>query len=252
MTEEPTSERGLHLGRRLQRVRLTRGASIVGVKEIIALGGSALVFVLVVISYLYFLLPARTQLQGAQSEKTRLQSVLTSYRTEVTKEQTTESTVRNITDSLDRFETEQLFNRTQGRMDLYGELNQLISKNAIRNTSGPTYTPLDPVGSRNSTSGTRSTNNKWQSIYPGIAISVTVEGQYANLRRFIHDIEASKLFVIINGVELERATDTHSVVASETQGGQARGSLVSLRVDMATYFQRARNDGDASTALTAQ
>ncbi len=31
-------------------------------------------------------------------------------------------------------------------MDLYEELNQLIVKNGVRNTSGPTYTPLDPAG----------------------------------------------------------------------------------------------------------
>ena len=30
-------------------------------------------------------------------------------------------------------------------MDLYGELNQLIVKNGLKNTSGPTYTTLDPV-----------------------------------------------------------------------------------------------------------
>ena len=29
-------------------------------------------------------------------------------------------------------------------MGLYDELNQLIRKNGLRNTSGPAYTPLDP------------------------------------------------------------------------------------------------------------
>ena len=242
MSEQNTPDRGLHLGTRLQKVRSFKGSSIVGVNEIIGIAGSALVVVLVVISYLYFLVPARNQLQAAQTEKARLQSLLSNYRNEVQQEQTTESAIRNITDSLDRFESEQLFNRAQGRMDLYEELNSLIKKNVLRNTAGPTYIALAPVGDKNANPSGSSANNKWQSIYPGIAISVTVEGQYSNLREFIHDIEATRLFVIINAIELERATDTNSGIGSDSDGTQ-RNSLVSLRLDMATYFQRQAADG---------
>lgn len=227
---------------RVRKLRITGSSSAIGIPEIIALGGSALIALLVVISYLYFLAPARARLQTAESERSRLQAFLSNYRTEVHNEQTTESTVHNITDSLDRFETEQLFSRTQGRMDLYGELNLLIQKNGLKNTSGPSYTALDPAGAKNTGSTSKSTSSKWQSIYPGIAITVTVEGQYGSLRRFIHDIEASKLFVIINAVELERATETNSRAAAEGEGSKSN-SLVSLRLDMATYFQRSSGDG---------
>jgi hypothetical protein len=123
-------------------------------------------------------------------------------------------------------------------MGLYDSLNQLIRKNAVRNTSGPTYVPLEPTGSK-SAGGSKSVNTKWQSIYPGIAISVTVEGQYQNLRRFIRDIETSKQFLIINSVELERATETdNSAPTAGDPNAAARGSLVSLRLEMATYFKR--------------
>jgi Tfp pilus assembly protein PilO len=235
---------------RVRKLRITGSSGVVGTAELIALGGSALVALLVIISYLYFLVPARARLQAAETERTRLQSFLGNYRTEVRDEQTTESAVRNITESLDRFETGQLFSRTQGRMDLYGELNLLIRKNALRNTSGPSYTALDPAGAKNTAVTSKSANNKWQSIYPGIAITVTVEGQYGNLRRFVHDIEASKLFVIINAVELERATDTNSPAPAEGEGGSQRNSLVSLRLDMATYFQRSSGDSEGAQ-LTA-
>lgn len=250
MNEQPTRERKTTLSTRLQKVRLSRSGSIVGMPELIALAGSALVVILVVISYLYFLVPARARLQTAQTEKTRLQGLLNSYRTEVNEEQTTETTVRDITDSLERFETEQLFTRTQGRMDLYGELNQIIRKNGLRNTAGPTYTALEPVGSKAAVASNRSANNKWQSVYPGIAISVTVEGQYGNLRRFVHDIEASRLFVIINAIELERATDTRSTGAVDGEGAP-RSSLVSLRVDMATYFQRTAEEDSTGSKVSA-
>lgn len=218
---------------RLQRLQGPHNAGMFGLSEVIAISVSALVVVLVVISYLYFLVPARKSLQLAALERERLQKLLATSRTVVSEGETTETSVRAITDSLDDFENRQLFGRTQGRMGLYDELNRIIRNNALKNTSGPSYTTLEPTGGKNS-GASRSTRSKWQSVYPGIAISVTVEGSYANLRRFIRDIEASNLFLIINAVELERATEG-SAAATEVAG---KPSLVSLRLDMATYFQR--------------
>ena len=136
--------------------------------------------------------------------------------------QTTEAAVQKITQSLDDFESQQLLGAERGRMGLYDSLNVLIRKNGLRNTSGPTYTPLEPAGSKQAAGGTQSANTKWQSIYPGIAISVTVEGQYQNLRRFVRDLETNKQFIIINSVELERSTETNS--PPPTVEGEAAGA----------------------------
>lgn len=122
-------------------------------------------------------------------------------------------------------------------MGLYGELNQLIRKNGLRNTAGPAYTPLLSSATKRSPGETRSASTKWQSVYPGIAVSLTVEGQYQNLRRFIRDLEVSKQFIIVNAIELERATDSNSAAPVEPSANAPRNSLVSLRLDMATYFQ---------------
>ena len=137
-------------------------------------------------------------------------------------------------------------------------LNNLIKSNGLRNTAGPTYAPLDPVGTKQQAQLTvtaeRQSNAKWQSIYPGIAVSVTVEGPYQNVRHFVRDIEMSRQFLIINAVELERVTQSGvaldqplsspltpttrgAVGPRPTAGGS--GTLVSLRVDLATYFRRA-------------
>ena len=134
-------------------------------------------------------------------------------------------------------------------MELYNSLNLLIRKNGLRNTSGPTYTPLESAASKAGAGGSRSVNTKWQSIYPGIAISVTVEGQYQNLRRFVRDLETNKQFVIINSVELERATETNSAPAIEGDPAASRGALVSLRLEMSTYFQRGSIADAASNAV---
>jgi hypothetical protein len=141
-------------------------------------------------------------------------------------------------------------------MGLYNSLNQMIRSNALRNTSGPTYVGLDPIAvnaqgrvGQAAAPANRLGTAKWQSLFPGIGVSVTVEGQYANLRRFVRDLEASNQFIVINAVELEKATNTDeaaaAVMATAPPGGPqqpsvagTRGTLVSLRVDLAAYFRR--------------
>jgi Tfp pilus assembly protein PilO len=218
---------------RFSTLRVSRQSGVFGLAEIIGLAGALLILVLVIVSYLYFLVPARSRRAGLELERARLQSQLRNSQDLLTRGRSTDATVQSITQNLAAFETAGLVDANRGRMGLYDSLNSLMRKNGLRNTSGPSYTPLEPVGSKTS-SGSRAANTKWQSIYPGIAISVTVEGPYQNLRRFVRDIETSKQFVVINTVELERATESSS--GSET--GSAGSSLVSLRLEMTTYFQR--------------
>lgn len=218
---------------------------MLGVAEIIALGGSVVILLAVLLSYFYFLIPARSHLQERQLERSRLQNQLRSSQDLVREERDTQSIVDKITQSLDDFEDNRLPNRNQGRMSLYDELNQLIRKNGLRNTSGPSYTQLESLESKKSTTGSKSASAKWQSVYPGIGVSLTVEGSYQNLRRFIRSLEENKQFIIINSIELERASETSPAESASTSG--ARGSLVSLRLDMATYFQRANGEsGDVT------
>jgi Tfp pilus assembly protein PilO len=226
-----------------------REQRILGPAEIIGLAGSVLILLLVVVSYLYFLVPANSQLVGLQAQRSLLQAQLKDLQSTVKGGESTEASIQKINQSLDEFESEHLLGPDRGRMNLYDSLNILIRKNGLRNTSGPTYTSLESSNSKTSSTGSRSANTKWQSVYPGIAISVTVEGQYQNLRRFIRDLETNTQFIIINSVELERSTETNNLLPAEGEAATAaRVSPVSLRLEMTTYFQRsAREDGATNT-----
>ncbi len=67
---------------------------------------------------------------------------------------------------------------------------------------------------------------------------------------FIRDLETNRQFIIINSVELERSTETNSAPPIEGEvaagAGTPRGTLVSLRLEMSTYFQRGSLDNGAS------
>jgi Tfp pilus assembly protein PilO len=251
VNEEPQTPIGSD---RKYRVRVSgfvdsRRGKMFGVAEVIALAGSCFVLALVLFSYLYFLVPASSRISSLNADRKQLDTNLKTLGDVVNKEQGTQQTVDKVAASLSDFETKHLLRQEAGRMALYEELNQLIIKNNVRNTSGPTYTTLDTTDAK--VASGKSVVTKWQSFYPGINVMVTVEGSYDSIRHFIFDVERSRQFVVINQVELQRAQQDNAPVSAEesASGSGTRASQVSLQLNLATYFQR---DNAANTAPTSQ
>jgi Tfp pilus assembly protein PilO len=234
----------------------SRQRSMLGVPEIVGLAASAIMLLAVVFAYLSFLTPARSRLTRLGGERDRLQATLRESQINIDTSQDKQSTIEQINQSLVDFENQRLAGRNEGRMTLYNELNTLMRRSSLRNTSGPTYTALEALGETTpAKTATRPANAKWQSVFPGIGVSVTVEGQYQNLRRFVRDIEASGQFIVINAVELQGVTDASAPVMTPEgevlPAPSGRGTLVSLRLDMATYFRRAASEDAGAAPLPA-
>ncbi|HEX8138747.1 MAG TPA: GspMb/PilO family protein [Pyrinomonadaceae bacterium] len=254
---------------RIEKLRQSRQRSMFGLPELAGFAFSLLLLISAVFAYLYFLVPAEMRLSALQRERTVLQEQLRAANEGAARSTSAQATVEEINQSVERFEQERLSSREAGRMSLYNALNQMIRSNGLRNTSGPTYVALDALGTtgpgqpRPNAANNKQGVAKWQSLFPGIGVSVTVEGQYPNLRRFMRDLEASSQFIVINDVELEKATnaeDAAAAAAALAMGAQppgaatarapaARGTLVSLRVDLAAYFQRSQT-ADAEGSQT--
>jgi|SRR5690349_12824469 len=236
-------------------IRKTPGLSLIGLPELIGLAGAGLIALLTVFAYFYFYLPAQSRLISAQLERERLQAVLRSSEKGLETNKTVSEKVNEITASMKDFEGNYLSPSAAGRMSLYTTLNDLLKSNGVRNTAGPSYSTLETIGTKSQVNATataeKQSHAKWQTIYPGIEVSITVEGPYQQVRHFVRDIETSRQFLIINEVELERVSQSGGPV--ETQpvapgrpsavaptGG--KGALVSLRLEMATYFRRPEAD----------
>ena len=246
---EPRVSKTMVYKSRVSEFLMSRRGKMFGIAEVAALAGSCFVLALVLLSYLYFFVPARARLASLNNDLKQTQANLQTLGGMVTKDQNTKQIVDRAAASLNKFETEHLMRADQGRMDSFRELNELIVKNNLKNTSGPTYTPLDPAGTKSNSGKTVVT--KWQSFYPGTAVMVTVEGEYQNVRRFIRDIERSKQFVVINEVEIQRASQNNAPASADEGGGGAssgtRGSLVTLQLNMSTYFQRTSATDNAAS-----
>jgi hypothetical protein len=224
---------------RVDKLRQSRQRSILGVAEIIGLAGSAVMLLCVIFVYLYFYSPAEARLVSAQLERARLREKLSVLQKEIDVKGSAQDNISQISQSLESFESEHLTGRNEGRITLYNVLIKLIRGNNLRNTSGPVYSYLEAKDAGTSqTASARTVNSRWQSFYPGIGVTVTVEGQYANLRHFVRDIESSHQFIIVNAVELERASDAETATSVSGAAATPRSTLVSLRLDMAAYFRR--------------
>ncbi len=240
---------------RVESLRRAPKLGILGLPELIALALSFFLLVIVLFTYFYIYGPARSRHDRALEQRDTLQKRLRDAQGVFKPLADTDATVAEIDKSLQQFEEARLSPNDDGRMAIYQELNDLIRRNGLRASGGVNYSPLDPLGGQTQqgtgTFGnvTRSTSSKWQSVYPGLGINLTVEGSYANVRRFVRDIEASRQFVVINAIELEGVTDSAARAPVQTGEGAAtttapQTSIVSLRLDLAAYFRRqASNTG---------
>jgi Tfp pilus assembly protein PilO len=249
-TEVQTPARREQIRLRLTQLRNSRQRKVLGIAEIAGLAGACLLLLLAVVSYFYFLGPARSRRDALEQDRTRLQAQYRNAQVGYQHTTDTKTIVETINASLQQFEDRHLVPRDTGRMSLYTELNQLMRTNNLRNTAGPAYSALAPLGTKQSANDNQQGNAKWQSVFPGIGVSVTVEGTYQNLRHFLRDIERSGRFLIINTVEFENTSESNVGPLNDADlAGKLvakKPSLVSLRLEMATYFQRGATESGAT------
>lgn len=178
------------------------------VPEAVALSISGAALLTVILSYFFLLLPARAEFKKREAERSTAQTQFMNLQTQSDESRTKEAGTGDLLTSIERFENNHLLLPSQGNAVLYQRLNELIRVNGLRNTAGPEYAPLEIVDAARASREAEAQKGrggrvKQQSIYPGTAVSVTVEGSYANLRKFIASLENTRQFIIVNAVEIE-------------------------------------------------
>lgn len=243
-----------------------------GQTEIAAVGLASLLVLAAILFYVFKVVPSENDLTRHRSERNRLESELASAKSKYGNISSTQTQVDKLVSSVSDFEMNYLPAATNGRIALYQRLNGLIASYGLVNTSGPDYAPLDaPDQGQNNQSDAERGRAKFRSLFPGMYVTMTVEGSYPNLRRFIREIEAGREFVIVSSVELQ-PSDTEKQNRQPNQPatagnpaiqpvgvnpayqvpggpisvpqqnqplkGRTRGEVVSLRLEMAAYFRR--------------
>ncbi len=226
-------------------LRNTRRIGALGVPEILALTVATLLLLVTLAAYFFYLVPQRTRLVALGQERERLDKRLRDAAQIDNEHKSTGALVTDIVSSLEHFETGTLADRETSSTAIIQELNQKTAHNGLARAQF-SFTHQDELTNEQmlqqqqrlaAAGGAGATRaRKRQNVFPGIDISLTVEGAYGNIRRFVHEIETSRRFIVVNGVELEGVTDAGATRTAESK--VPRGQLVSLRLDMSAYFRR--------------
>ena len=244
--------------------------------EIAAVGVGALALFAAIVIYAFVVIPSNRDLAHNRSEADRLDAERQSANAKYGDIKDTQTQVNKLVTSVDDFETRFLPLTANGQSALYQRLNGLITSYGLTNTGGPDYAPLEAADqNKDQQSDEEKGRSKFRSLFPGVYVTTTIEGTYQNLRRFIRDIETGNEFIVITAIELA-PTDTEKKEdptkpnqpaqpnlagqppkggnqkpgavpnnpvfnqASQTPKGKGKthGDLVSLHIEMASYFRR--------------
>lgn len=182
-------------------------AGMWGQVEIATVGVALLAVLTTILLFVFIVLPAQKELDANRAKRDELERQMISARDKYGSITSTEARVAELIQSVTDFEDRYLPNATIGKTALYQRINGLIASYGLTNTTGPDYQPLEIDMRQNvgEAEKTETGKDKYRSIFPGEYVTMTVEGSYHNLRRFIREIEASNQFVVISAVELEPA-----------------------------------------------
>lgn len=180
-------------------------AGMWGQVEIATVGVALLAVLTTILLFVFIVLPAQKELDANRAKRDELEQQMMSARNKYGSITSTEARVAELIQSVTDFEDRYLPNATIGKTALYQRINGLIASYGLTNTTGPDYQPLEIDLRQNASENEQSETgkDKYRSIFPGEYVTMTVEGSYFNLRRFIREIETSNQFVVISAVELE-------------------------------------------------
>ena len=251
-------------------------AGMWGQAEIATVGLGMLAVLAAILLFVFVVIPSEKQLEANRDKRNELDTELISNRKKYDTMNSAETEAAKLVESVSDFQTRFLRPPSIGQTAIYQRINGLINAYGLTNTTGPDYVPLEVAGQQTDNRGgdAESGREKFQSLFPGVYITASVEGSYQNLRRFVRELETSDQFIVISAIELEPAEKDdqpnkttavqarinsaevqplnefgvpvgQSVQATETQQlpstarGRTRGQTVNLRIEMAAYFRRA-------------
>lgn len=193
-------------------------AGMWGTTELVTVGLGLLAILTTILVFVFLVIPAQKELDENRARRDELEKQFQTANNRYGTITTTKERVAEIVQSVDDFETRYLPAETNGKAALAQQINGLIGAYGLINTTGPDYAPLEIADQTRSTQASEdgTGKSKFISIFPGQYVTMTVDGTYQNLRRFIREIETSNNFVVISAVELEPSENKEKESGNQT------------------------------------
>jgi hypothetical protein len=142
-------------------------------------------------------------------------------------------TPASIRTSLVKFDEDFLTPAEEAQLAAIQEVNRLAKQNNVL----PSEISFDSIEQKAlEEGGTGERGGK--SLFPGLEMSFTVEGSYADVRRFLMVLERSQAFLIINSLDLKSVEPSASGGRARANRGAATDQVVALGVKLSVYYRR--------------
>ena len=208
--------------------------------EMVAAGIAVGFVILVILYYFLSLSPVEERLKSVEKDVAEQSNIIkppspTSPKTGPSQKEQ----IQDAKNSLSEFEGSYLKSMEQGRIDLINEINQLAKADKLRLGSGiemhATYrvaglSESEPQGSK------KKRDSDSLDVFPRVQFHFVVRGEYADLRKFLRDLESSKQYVIVDSVNLANSEQKPGR-GSKAVAQVVSGSGLSLTVAMNAYFR---------------
>lgn len=166
------------------------------------------------------------QLSSLRDESTALRAQIDELKSTQNRKLMLVQNTARVLGRLDEFDNRFLKDITSGRLALVDEIHKLIRENSVELDSGISFKreEEEEQGKR-----VRKKEDDLSKVYPSIEARFKLSGTYANLRGFIKDMESSRLFMVIEAIDLDMAEKDES----------REGLSIDLKVR--AYFQKSED-----------
>ncbi len=142
-------------------------------------------------------------------------------------------TPETVRQSLRTFEQKYLPDPDLGLSRVLGEVNRMARESGVALSSDIMFHSLEEAEYRPGTAA----RSSGRDFYPGLRLSLTVSGEYPNVKRFLTALEQNPLLLIVESLTLKS-------VEGGTRPAAASGGSLSLEITLSAYFRR--SEGESS------
>lgn len=134
--------------------------------------------------------------------------------------------------SLVKFQETYLSPAETAQLRAIREVNQLAKQSGVLVTE-INFTAIEQRALQGEAEGVKSA----KSLFPGLEMSFTVEGSYSSVRQFLASLERSRVFIIVDALEL-KSVESSASDGRGRQAGAATDQVIALGLKLAVYYQR--------------
>ncbi|MGQ9898022.1 MAG: hypothetical protein ACUVR8_10770 [Acidobacteriota bacterium] len=151
----------------------------------------------VVTGYQMLLEPLNQRLSSISRETSNVRRQTESLRIERQRLEQEAAAFNSAFENLQRFEREVLRDARVGQLALIDEINALARKHEVRLTDTVAFVMTDQDKRPADGVSSREQQNKPVQSYSAFEVKFGITGNYRNIRRFIHDLEQSRQFLLL-------------------------------------------------------